>query len=159
MHTLMKIGIHGTMAAMLLTLALAGPVVAKDNLHFDGFFQGAEVDLVQGATLLVDGSGTGLATHLGQFQITWNVVVNLANGSATGFGQLIAANGDSISTTIRGQGDATEPGLNSIVEINDITDGTGQFAGATGRFTVERLLNPATGFTSGSVSGKIKTQD
>jgi hypothetical protein len=43
----------------------------------------------------------------------------------------------------------------SITEINTITGGTGRFAGAQGSFTVERLVNLATGFTSGSFHGTI----
>lgn len=86
--------------------------------------------------------------------------MNLAEGSGIGSAHLTAANGDSIFTEIRGQAEPTEtPGINSIEEINTITGGTGQFAGATGSFTVERLVNLTTGFTSGSLSGKITVRD
>jgi len=82
--------------------------------------------------------------------------VNLASDSGIGSAQLIAANGDSIFTTIVGQGEPTDiPGVNRIVEINTITGGTGRFAGAVGGFTVERLITLATGFTSGSFHGTI----
>jgi hypothetical protein len=82
--------------------------------------------------------------------------VNLANGTATGSAHLVAANGDSIDTTITGSSDlTTTPGFAIITEINTITGGTGRFAGAQGNFTVERLENLATGFTSGSFHGII----
>jgi hypothetical protein len=78
----------------------------------------------------------------------------LSNGTATGSAHLVAANGDSIDTTVAGSSEPTAtPGVNS--EINTITGGTGRFAAAEGSFTVERLINLATGFTSGSFHGTI----
>jgi len=55
-----------------------------------------------------------------------------------------------------GQGTPTGmPGIVSIVETYTITGGTGRFAGATGNFTVERLINRATFASSGVISGTI----
>jgi len=69
---------------------------------------------------------------------------------------LIAANGDSIYTSVAGSSEMTAtPGVFSITEVNTITGGTGRFDGAQGSFTVERLINLATGFTSGSFHGTI----
>jgi translation initiation factor RLI1 len=48
---------------------------------FHGFVSGVEIDEVQGTELLVDDSGMGIATQLGQFAVTWEVTVNLSNGS------------------------------------------------------------------------------
>jgi hypothetical protein len=45
----------------------------------------------------------------------------------------------------------------SIVEVGTITEGTGRFAGATGTFTVERLVDLTTGISSGSFSGTISS--
>jgi hypothetical protein len=144
------------MAAVLLTLALADPAAAKQLVPFKGSFQGVEIDVVQFPTILVDGSGTGIARHLGLFTVTWDLTVNLLDSSATGTFHFIAANGDSIFTEIVGQAEPTEtPGVAHIVEINTITGGTGRFAGATGSFTMERLLDQMTGVTSGSFSESI----
>jgi hypothetical protein len=109
---------------------------------------------------LVDGAGTGIATHLGRITATWAITVNLLDGSATGSFHFVAANGDSISTDLLGHGAPTEtPRINHIVEINTITGGTGRFAGATGEFILERLVDlnpgPTNGNTSGSFNGKI----
>ena len=42
-----------------------------------------------------------------------------------------------------------------VEEAYTTTGGTGRFAGASGSFTVERLFNLVTGFTSGSFDGFI----
>ncbi len=97
-----------------------------------------------------------MGTHVGEFSFRYQLTVNLANGTATGAAQLIAANGDAIYTTVAGSSEPTAtPGVVSITEINTITGGTGRFAGAQGSFTVERLLNQGTGLTSGSFHGTI----
>jgi hypothetical protein len=158
--SVMKASISLAVAAMLLTAALAIPAAAQKQVPFKGSIQGHETDTPQGGppptTLSVDGSATGIATHVGQFSFTYELTVNLANGTATGSAHLIAANGDSIYTTIAGSSELTATtGVVSITEINTITGGTGRFAGAEGSFTVERLLNLVTGFTSGSFHGTI----
>ena len=157
MNTMMR---SRLIAALILTAALAVPALAQKQVPFKGAMQGREIDTPQGGppptTLLVDGRTRGIATLVGQFSFTYQLTVTLANGTATGSGHLIAANGDSIDTTIVGQGEPTDiPGVNRIVEINTITGGTGRFAGAVGSFTVERLLTVATGFTSGSFHGTM----
>jgi hypothetical protein len=106
----------------------------------------------------VDGNVTGIATHLSQFTLSYKVTVKLPEGSATGPAELIDANGDRIFLSIVGQGEPTDtdtPNLSSIVEINTVTGGRGRFAGAIGSFTTKRLVDVATGFTSGSVHGTI----
>lgn len=159
-------GINLAVAAMFVTGVLAGPAAAagkgeksEKQVPFSGSVQGRETDVVQGlppGILLVEGKGRGIATHLGRLTWAWNVTVNLANGSGTGFGQLVAANGDSFDTTIVGQGEPTDtPGVNRIVEINTVTGGTGRFSNAEGSFTLERLVDLTTGFTSGSFHGTI----
>ena len=152
--------VHFVIAALILTAALAVPATAQNLVPFNGAMQGHEVDTPQGGppptTLLADGSVRGIATLVGQFSYTYTLTVNLANGTATGSAQLIAANGDSMSTTIVGSSESSgTPGVLSITEINTITGGTGRFAGATGSFTTVRLVNAATGLTSGSFHGMI----
>ncbi len=158
--SVMKASISLAVAAMLLTAALAVPAAAQNQVPFKGSIQGHEIITPQGGppptTLIIDGSATGIATHVGQFSFTYQLTVDLANGTATGSARLIAANGDSVYTTIAGSSELTAtPGVASITEINTITGGTGRFAGAQGSFTVERLVNLVTGFTSGSFHGTI----
>lgn len=148
------------MATIFFTIALAGPVAADQHIPFSGSLCGQETDVPHGsppAVLLADGSVKGVATRLGVFTLTYKVTVKLADGSGTGAGQLIAANGDSISATTVGQGNPVPdtPGLNRIVEIYTITSGTGRFMGAKGSFTVVRLVDLPGGSTAGSVHGII----
>jgi len=159
--SVMKASVSLAVAALLLTATLAVPAVAAlIQVPFKGSIQGHETDTPQGGppptSLIVDGSATGIGTLVGQFSLTYQLTVNLANGTATGSAHLIAANGDSVYTTIAGSSEPTAtPGVVSITEINTVTGGTGRFSGAQGSFTVERLLNMATGFTSGSFHGTI----
>src|SRR6266550_625342 len=82
MRTIMRNSINLPMAAILLTAALAGPALATEKLvPFSGSLQVQESEVFQGpppGTLLVDGSGGGIATHLGRFTLTWKFTVNLA---------------------------------------------------------------------------------
>ena len=156
MKTIMKASMSLAMATMFLTAALVGPAAAKKEVPFHGSLQGVETEEFHGTTVLLDGSGTGIATHLGRFTVTWEGTVNLLDASGTGSFHFIAANGDSIFTQDVGQAEPTDtPGVVRVVEINTITGGTGRFAGATGSFTLERLVDLTTGVTSGSFNGTI----
>ena len=158
MKTNMKTSSYLPMAAILLTVALAGRAAADDKLvPFKGSLQAHESVTFPGpGTLVADGSGEGIATHLGRFTLTWHFTVNTVAGSGTGPVHYIAANGDSIFTTAVGQSEPTStPGVFHIMEVQTVTGGTGRFANATGSFIVERLTDLNTGFTSGSFHGGI----
>jgi hypothetical protein len=158
--SVMRASVSLAVAAMLLTAALTVPAAAQKQVPFKGSLQGHETDTPEGGppptTLNVDGNTTGIATQVGQFSFSYQLTVTLADGTATGSAQLIAANGDSVFTTVAGSSEQTStPGVVSITEVDTITGGTGRFAGAQGSFTVERLVNLATGLTSGSFHGTI----
>ncbi len=159
MNSIKRSSICLPVAAMILAAGFAVPAAAEKHVSIVGAILGHENDVPQGtppSTLSVDGLATGIATHLGRCTAIWKLTVNLADGSATGTSQFSAANGDSIFTTIAGQGDPTDtPGLNRIVEINTVTGGTGRFAGAKGTLTMERLVDLNTGATSGWFHGTI----
>src|SRR5215472_18548625 len=101
MKTTTKSKIYVSMASMILITVLAVPAAAQKLVPFNGAMQGREIDTPQGGppptTLLADGSVRGIATLVGQFSLTYTLTVNLADGTATGSAQLIAANGDSMS--------------------------------------------------------------
>ena len=156
MKTITKTINYLQMTALFLTASLAGLAAAENEKPFRGSIQAVETYNPQFPALFVDSSGSGTATYLGRFTVTSEFEVNLLTLAGSGSAHFIAANGDSIFTEFIGQGNPIEGSdFSFIVETNTITGGTGRFAGATGSFTVERLLNRVTGVTSGSFSGTI----
>jgi hypothetical protein len=156
MKSIIKSTLGLQMTAMFLTAALAGPAAAEKEVPFKGSVEAVESYDIQFPTLFVDTTGTGVATHLGLFTVTWEFTVNLLNGAGIGSAHFIAANGDSVFTESLGQGDPTEtPDISQVVETHTITGGTGRFAGAAGGFDLERLVNTATGDTAGSFERTI----
>jgi hypothetical protein len=88
-------------ATMILIVTLAVPASAQKQVSFSGAIQGLEIDTPTGTnTLSAQGSTTGMATHLGQFQLIYHLMVNTMTGQGTGgTANLFNANGDSISMT------------------------------------------------------------
>ena len=149
-----------TVIALLLLTVLASigyaAHAADVQLPFKGSLQAVETYKVDFPTLFVDGSGSGNATHLGLFTASYKVVVDIVKGAGPASARFVAANGDSLFAEGSGLGVPTgTPNVNRIVEKYTITSGTGRFAGATGSFTVERLVNLVTGATSGTFDGSI----
>jgi hypothetical protein len=137
-----------SIAAMILTTALAIPAAAQNSCAglapgcFKGTFQGQDAHdtLPPGATtVVIRTSATGTGTHLGKFSLLREITGNLVNFSATGSAQWIAANRDSIYTTVVAQAEPSDlpGGFLKVTEIHTIYGGTGRFAGAQGTFTVE----------------------
>src|SRR6185436_9936064 len=71
MKTIMKTVLYLQMTAVLLTVALAGPAAAGKPVPFHGSIQGVEIGVFQFPKGFVDGSGSGRATHLGRFTVTY----------------------------------------------------------------------------------------
>jgi hypothetical protein len=144
------------MAALLLTTVFAGLAAADKQTPLKGSLQGVEIADVQFPKLFVDGSGSGKATHLGRFTMTYELEVDLLTSQTFGSSVFTAANGDSLATDITGLGTPTaNADVVSVEEAHTITGGTGRFAGATGSFVRTYLLNLVTGVTSGSFDGII----
>ncbi len=165
MKTITRTKMYMTMAPLILA-ALAIPGAAQTSCAglapgcFKGTFQGQDAHpiLPSGATsVLISTTATGTGTHLGKFSLIREITGNLVNFSATGSAQWIAANGDSISTTVVGQAELSDmpAGFLKVTEIHTITGGTGRFAGAQGSFTVElwHKLEPR------GVAGGVETHD
>ena len=155
MKTITKIALYLQVAALCLTTALAQhPNVKEKQLR--GSILSVETGDVQFPTLFVDGSGTGQATHLGQFTYTYVFEVDLPTGIGVGTAEFTAANGDRLFTEVAGSlGPKTSPGFNHVVEEQTIVGGTGRFAGASGSFTLDRLINLTTEVSVGTVDGTI----
>src|SRR5215475_13248925 len=146
-----------SMTASVTPSSLALLAAAHNQVPFKGTLQGDDVDSdFTGTSVVVTTSGPGNGTHLGRFSFTQKVTVNFTNGTSAGSAHFLAANGDSIDTTVAGSGHPTgTPGEISITDVHTITGGTGRFAEAQGSFTVERLASAITFFTSGSFDGTI----
>jgi hypothetical protein len=160
MKTISKTILALQLTALFLASGLAGASAAEPQTPFKGSFQAQEnyvFDLESvPPTRAVDGSGSGHATHLGRFTMSYEHLVDLSRRAGVGSAHFIAANGDSIFTEITSQAAPTEaPGIVRVVEEHTIVEGTGRFAGATGSFILDRLVDTATGITSGSFVGTI----
>ena len=111
MTTRTRSRLYVSMAAMMLTAALAVPAGAQTSCAglaaecFKGTFQGedAHVTLSPGATsVVISTTATGTGTHLGQFSLIREITGNLTNFTDTGSAHWIAANRDSITwSTLR----------------------------------------------------------
>jgi hypothetical protein len=135
----------------------AAAAQATHQVPFKGSFAGTQsVTPLTPPLALVNGSGTGTATHLGQFTAAFPHTVNFATRVGVGTYTFTAANGDTLTADFTGQAQGTPPNI-SIVEHGTVTGGTGRFAGATGTFTVQRSFNQATGATEGSFEGTISS--
>ena len=140
----------------LTLLPIASPAAAQSPVPFKGDIQATEISTVNFPNLSVSATGSGNATHLGRFSVTYQVQVNLITIFGVDSYQFTAANGDILYAQGTGQGFTTsDPTIDTIVEHNTITGGTGRFAGATGSFTLVRQLNLATGATAGTFDGNI----
>ena len=125
-------------------------------MPFHGSLQALETDVVAPPHLLVNGTATGTGTHFGRFTAVFTATVTLDTGSSTGSISFQAANGDRLDGAFAGQGTpTTEPNIHSIVEVVTISGGTGRFAGATGAFTIRRVIDLPAGVSSGSFEGTI----
>jgi hypothetical protein len=139
---------------------------APIQVPFKGTFQGVDTPAPPRLTQRTTGTGT----LLGQFSST--TVLTLTASGGTGSGHWIAANGDSIDTTVVGSPEhvdtapcqvvGAQPGdrYTKVTEHTTITGGTGRFAGVQGSFT-ETVYHDNAGTkegthgTCGSYSGTI----
>jgi hypothetical protein len=95
---------------MGLAVVPAGQAEAKKSVPFKGFIQADEESFplfppdVPFPTLFVDASGSGVATQLGKFTVTYDFEVNLDTFFGVGSAEYVAANGDRVFTEGQGQG-------------------------------------------------------
>jgi outer membrane lipoprotein SlyB len=147
---------QGTQARASST-AIEAKQTAVQPVFIQGAVEALEVYDVKPPTMLVKTTGSGEALELGKFKVTWEFTVNLDSGMGVGAAHFVAENGDKLDTKSIGQGDPPMTNLNHsrVTEIHTITGGTGRFAGATGCFSLERMVNTVTGATSGWFHGTI----
>lgn len=100
-------------------------------------------------------AGSGNATHLGRFAYSAAITIDPVTTDGVGTATWTAANGDQLFTSTAGTVVLEAFPSLSIREEQTITGGTGRFAGAVGRLTIERNLDLDTGQTKGTVTGTI----
>lgn len=98
-------------------------------------------------------TGTGEASHIGRFTLVAYDQVSFPN--ITGTTIITAANGDQIFVNHAG---LITPLADNMVNVhleNTITGGTGRFAGATGRYSLDGLVNATLGTGDATLNGTI----
>jgi hypothetical protein len=155
--------------ALAALLALTGPVVAlgaseAGSVPFKGTLEGLHASRTPLDPPLVHDrfEAEGQATLLGRFELVIEATVDFGSRPVIGAGTytFIAANGDRLVADHVGSSALVSPGIVLITEhaVIDPDRSTGRFAGAEGRFTVERRADAATGVggvTAGTFSGTI----
>jgi hypothetical protein len=99
---------------------------------------------------------TGQVSHLGRFTLDFAHRVNLDTLEGIGDAVITFPNGDTLTTHATGTAmPAGSPTAFTVVEIHEVTGGTGRFAGASGGFTITRAVDFTNPFTSGEIDGSI----
>ena len=152
-----KMSIVTMIVGLLVSAALVAAASMRKEMPLKGSFKAVETSQPNLPIVHVTATGSGEATQLGRFTVSYQVDVNVQTGAGTGLSaEFVAANGDSLFAEGTGQASPSgTPGTVNIIENYTITGGTGRFANASGTFTVERVASEATGETSGTLSGNI----
>ena len=90
------------------TLGTHVGIAVAAQVNVTGALTGHEIFTVQAGILQASGSGTGTASHIGQFRFLIQATVNPA-GSSEGVFLLVFSNGDLIYGSLAGQGDTPPP--------------------------------------------------
>jgi hypothetical protein len=123
---------------------------------FKGTIQSTETSVTVFPTMSVTGSGSGDATELGAFTINYQVEISLLDLSSVESAELTGTKGDSLRAEAVGQAaENRTPGMLNVVDIYKITGGTGRFNGASGTFTLNRLVSMTTGASSSTFEGYL----
>src|SRR3954464_5186127 len=157
--------LSGLMFLLLLTsTAFAAPAAASRNVPFKGTLNAVEIDVINPVTHVesLSGNGSGKATHLGRFAVSYRVELDPSIPQVgTLYYHFVAANGDSLFSTGSAVGEDVGPNMGHVVETHTITGGTGRFAGAGGSFIIDLLITwtwtatGGTGISHGTFKGNI----
>jgi hypothetical protein len=136
--------------------AVDGGFAKTTRVPFKGTMQSNESYTTVSPTMYVTANGSGEATVLGPFTVSYHTEVNLVDFSEGESAYFAGSNGDSFQA--KGLGQSIEdrtPGMYNVIEIYTITGGTGRFSGASGTFTLKRLLSRTMGVASSTFEGYI----
>lgn len=98
-------------------------------------------------------TGEGQATHVGRYTLALDIQLDLATATSTGTFVLTAADGSTLNGSLTGIGIRLPNNIADVTESMIITGGTGRFVGASGRFTVSRIVDQSTGISQGTLEG------
>jgi hypothetical protein len=119
MKAITKTIMYLQLAALCFATTFADPNLKEKD--FSGPITSSETVDIDFATLimLVDGSGTGHASHLGRFSYTYEFTVDLSTTIGVGSAEFTVANGDRFFTEITASASMV-PGGNRVVEEHTI---------------------------------------
>ncbi len=145
--------------AFLLILGISPVAYASHSTPFNGSFSGPFTVAFGKTTATVHFSGEGIASHLGQSDITGTVTVVLSTlvGTSTDT-KITAADGDQLFLTTVASEHFTSASTIALSGTYTITGGTGHLADATGSGTLSGtvfITGPASGTVSETFSGTI----
>lgn len=128
----------------------------KKTAPFKAVFQVQSVVTQQGPLTLIEATGTGDGTPIGNSSFVGHAQVDASN-NFTDNGTITASNGDRIFETANGPGPVVDPATGNLLIIsqNIITGGTGKYAGATGSYTTIAHANVSTPAGIDSLKGTI----
>ena len=138
--------------------APAANVVPAQLTHipFQGTMQSMENYSNVSPTMFVTATGSGDATQIGRFAVSYKSEWNLVDLSATETAYFVTPEGNSFQAKAVGQAiEDRTPGMYNVIAIYTITGGMGRFEGASGTFTLKRLVSLTTGATSSTFEGTI----
>lgn len=146
-------------SGVLVLAALAAPVRGAELVPFRGTWAGSTVSAtpVGENVVFVVSTGTGVATHLGKFEMTSPHLTYLNTFMVEGAQNFTAANGDTLTATFAGQLLPNADGSLEGTLTATITGGTGRFEGASGSYDFHIIARPgAFGFDStATIDGAI----
>lgn len=149
----------GLLFVVLAALALPIQALAGEQVPFKGSDSGTAKEGTHACSASfapLELTGSGVATHVGRYRYHAHECLNFATLTFSGVFTITAANGDKISGTYAGT--AAVVGSSILYEQhNVVTDGTGRFAGASGRLHANGVVNPATLEWSEESSGTVSS--
>jgi hypothetical protein len=146
----------GLLLLVVTGFAFQGPAVANAVVPMKGSVD-VEVTRIPGPSgIQILGHGTGNATHLGSYSVHYDILLNPQTMTGSGTAVFTAANGDQLFTF--NSASVSPTGVPDEIRLDEtyvITGGTGRFENTSGTFGGIRLVNLASGLSSGTFSGEI----
>lgn len=137
-------------ALLLLGTLCAGGALAAHAIHGKASFSGhATLTPISGNQVDLELNVAGNVTHLGKSTVRIHSLADVSGSVPQPLppstGVITAANGDTISFTLKWEVSEAAPGVFDVVGPLDITGGTGRFAGVSGSGEYAGRLNANTG--------------